>query len=76
MLLDELNPHCLGMLIALYEHKVFVQGVIWGINSFDQWGVELGKRLTTLLLDNGAEDDLDPSTQELVRRSGLKGSIT
>ncbi|MEI7694552.1 MAG: glucose-6-phosphate isomerase [Chlorobium sp.] len=45
ILLDELNPFTLGSLIALYEHKVFVQGVIWGINSFDQWGVELGKQL-------------------------------
>lgn len=45
LLLDELNPETLGMLIALYEHKVFVQGIIWEINSFDQWGVEYGKRL-------------------------------
>ena len=40
-----LSPRTLGMLMALYEHKIFVQGVIWGINSFDQWGVELGKVL-------------------------------
>lgn len=45
ILLDELRPATLGALIALYEHKVFVQGAIWGINSFDQWGVELGKVL-------------------------------
>ncbi len=45
LFLDKLNPHTLGMFIALYEHKTFVQGVIWGINSFDQWGVELGKQL-------------------------------
>jgi glucose-6-phosphate isomerase len=45
ILLDELTPAALGALIALYEHKVFVQGVIWGVNSFDQWGVELGKVL-------------------------------
>ena len=45
ILLDELNPYTLGSLIAMYEHKVFVQGVIWGVNSFDQWGVELGKQL-------------------------------
>ncbi|HEX5764563.1 MAG TPA: glucose-6-phosphate isomerase, partial [Woeseiaceae bacterium] len=44
-----LSPEVLGQLIALYEHKVFVEGVIWGINSFDQWGVELGKRLATNL---------------------------
>jgi glucose-6-phosphate isomerase len=45
LLLNELNPHTLGSLIAMYEHKVFVQGIIWGVNSFDQWGVELGKQL-------------------------------
>jgi glucose-6-phosphate isomerase len=45
LLMDRLDPHCLGALIALYEHKIFVQGVIWHINSFDQWGVELGKQL-------------------------------
>lgn len=43
--LDAITPHTLGMLLAMYEHKVFVQGVIWGINSFDQWGVEYGKQL-------------------------------
>ena len=42
---DELTPEVLGQLIALYEHKVFVEGIIWGIDSFDQWGVELGKKL-------------------------------
>ncbi len=47
LLFRELNPRSLGRLIALYEHKVFVQGVIWGVNSFDQWGVELGKALAT-----------------------------
>jgi glucose-6-phosphate isomerase len=45
LLYQKLDPHTLGMLLALYEHKVFVQGVIWQINSFDQWGVELGKQL-------------------------------
>jgi glucose-6-phosphate isomerase len=49
ILLDSLNPFALGQLIALYEHKVFVQGVIWGVNSFDQWGVELGKELAKSL---------------------------
>lgn len=68
LLLDELSPHSLGMLIALYEHKVFVQGVIWEINSFDQWGVELGKRLTRSLLKNDSDENLDPSTLELLRR--------
>lgn len=50
LLLDEITPYVLGMLIALYEHKVFVQGLIWGINSFDQWGVELGKELAKSLM--------------------------
>jgi len=47
---EKLDPFTLGRLIALYEHKVFVQGVIWGVNSFDQWGVELGKKLTSELI--------------------------
>jgi len=50
LLLDEISPYVLGMLIALYEHKVFVQGLIWGVNSFDQWGVELGKELAKSLM--------------------------
>jgi glucose-6-phosphate isomerase len=45
ILVKEITPFSLGMLIALYEHKIFVQGVIWNIFSFDQWGVELGKQL-------------------------------
>ena len=45
ILFRKLTPHTLGSLIAMYEHKIFVQGVIWNINSFDQWGVELGKQL-------------------------------
>jgi glucose-6-phosphate isomerase len=43
--MPELTPQTLGALIALYEHKIFVQGIIWGVNSYDQWGVELGKQL-------------------------------
>ncbi len=50
ILLQKLTPHSLGMLIALYEHKIFVQGVIWKLNSFDQWGVELGKQLASRIL--------------------------
>jgi glucose-6-phosphate isomerase len=50
LLLKTLDPHALGMLVALYEHKVFVQGVIWDVNSFDQWGVELGKQLAKRIL--------------------------
>jgi len=51
ILLDELTPRTLGMLIAAYEHRIFTQGVIWRVNSFDQWGVELGKVLATRILD-------------------------
>ena len=50
LLFDRLDPHTLGMLIALYEHKVFVQSVVWNINPFDQWGVELGKQLAGKIL--------------------------
>ena len=50
ILLDRLTPYALGMLLALYEHKVFAQGVIWNVNSFDQWGVELGKQLAGPIL--------------------------
>src|SRR5262245_22974173 len=50
ILFQKLTPRTLGMLIALYEHKIFTQGVIWGINSFDQWGVELGKQLAKKIL--------------------------
>jgi glucose-6-phosphate isomerase len=47
---DKLTPSTLGQLVAMYEMKIFVQGVIWDINSFDQWGVELGKQLATAIL--------------------------
>ena len=50
ILYRSLTPHRLGSLIALYEHKIFTQGIIWNINSFDQWGVELGKQLATKIL--------------------------
>ena len=67
--LDELSPFALGYLIALYEHKVFVQGVIWNVNSFDQWGVQLGKVLATTILDemnSGKAGEHDPSTSALM----------
>ena len=51
--LDGCTPRNLGRLISLYEHKVFVQGVVWNINSFDQWGVELGKEIAKKLLSGG-----------------------
>lgn len=73
LLLEELTPFALGSLIALYEHKVFVQGAIWNINSFDQWGVELGKVLAGRIapeLTADAEPALnhDSSTNALIRR--------
>ncbi len=73
LLVDRLTPHTLGQLVALYEHKVFVQGVIWGINSFDQWGVELGKVLAKQIepeLTDDSSPDLghDSSTNALIRR--------
>ncbi len=73
ILAEKLTPEVLGRLIALYEHKVFVQGTIWNINSFDQWGVELGKVLATRIipeLQNVAEAELahDSSTNTLISR--------
>ncbi|MDN3552389.1 glucose-6-phosphate isomerase [Halomonas almeriensis] len=69
LLLDELTPRNLGALIALYEHKVFVQGVIWNINSFDQWGVQLGKRIAGEISERIDEQsqDFDGSTQGLLK---------
>lgn len=71
ILLDELNANTLGQLLALYEHKVFVQGVIWDINSFDQMGVELGKTLTNKLLPTFTNKQipagLDSSTAQLLQ---------
>ena len=70
ILLSTLGPRQIGALLALYEHKVFVQGVIWGINSFDQWGVELGKALASqflpVLRDKQAAPGLDSSTRRLI----------
>lgn len=73
LLLDQLSPEALGKLIALYEHSVFTQGVIWNIDSFDQWGVELGKVLAGRIipeLESSREPDLghDSSTNALIRR--------
>jgi glucose-6-phosphate isomerase len=70
LLLRKLTPHMLGMLIALYEHKIFVQGVIWNLNSYDQWGVELGKQLARRILPElhagVAVDGHDASTNALI----------
>jgi glucose-6-phosphate isomerase len=71
ILFDRLTPRTLGRLIALYEHRIFVQGVIWNINSFDQWGVELGKQLAGRILDEltGTDSDYhDGSTMSLLHR--------
>ena len=66
LLMDRLSPKNFGALIALYEHKVFVQGSIWNINCFDQWGVELGKKMANRLLDDNLDrTTLDPSSQSL-----------
>lgn len=71
ILFRELDAFSLGRLVALYEHKVFVQGAIWGVNSYDQWGVELGKALAGALipaLRDGAAVEADPSTIGLIAR--------
>ena len=70
LLIDQLTPETLGSLIALYEHKIFVQGVIWNIFSYDQWGVELGKQLATNILSDLVgitKGQHDPSTQLLLK---------
>jgi glucose-6-phosphate isomerase len=73
ILATSLTPETLGKLVALYEHKVFVQGSVWNVNPFDQWGVELGKVLASRIvpeLESGREPDLrhDSSTNALIRR--------
>jgi glucose-6-phosphate isomerase len=72
ILYQKLTPEMLGRLIALYEHKIFTQGIIWNINSFDQWGVELGKQLAKVILPelegDGTIDSHDSSTNGLINR--------
>jgi len=72
ILFEKLDPQTLGALVAMYEHKVFVQGVIWQVNSFDQWGVELGKVLGNQVLagiqGEVESDTFDASTQQLISR--------
>ncbi len=81
ILAERLTPETLGKLVALYEHSVFAQGTLWNIDSFDQWGVELGKVLAQRIigeLESVAEPDLkhDSSTNALIRRCRkLKGGI-
>ncbi len=73
ILMDELSPYALGLLLALYEHSVFVQSKIWGINAFDQWGVELGKQIANTLMpyveqSKTDSQNLDTVTQELLQQ--------
>jgi glucose-6-phosphate isomerase len=79
LLIKKISPHSLGMLIALYEHKIFVQGIIWNLNSFDQWGVELGKQLAKRILEDihhpSFDESHDSSTNALInyyRKIGKK----
>ncbi len=69
--LEQLNPYSLGCLIALYEHKIFTQGILWNINSFDQWGVELGKQLAKTILNELSSQKVsaghDSSTTQLIK---------
>ena len=76
---NQLSPATLGSIIALYEHKIFVQGIIWNINSFDQWGVELGKGLAKEVLkdlrNRRVSPDHDQSTAQLIERiSAIRGN--
>lgn len=70
ILFDKLTPNTLGKLIALYEHKIFVQGIIWDINSYDQWGVEYGKQIAQQILPQLTNDEVvgnyDSSTNGLI----------
>ena len=69
LLIDRLTPETLGALIALYEHKIFVQGILWNIFSYDQWGVELGKELASTILrelEDSAFGSHDASTLQLL----------
>ncbi|MDO4426902.1 MAG: glucose-6-phosphate isomerase, partial [Moraxella sp.] len=72
LLLTALSPKTLGSLIALYEHKVFVMSVIWGINPFDQWGVEVGKVMADSVFGvlNGGPGEFDSSTDNLLKVIG------
>jgi glucose-6-phosphate isomerase len=71
IMMQDLTPRTLGALIALYEHSVFVQGAIWGINSFDQWGVELGKKVATGILgsfeNSGSVSQFDSATAQSIK---------
>ena len=70
IMFDKLTPNTLGKLIAMYEHKIFVQGIIWDINSYDQWGVEYGKQIAQQILPQLINDEVisnyDSSTNGLI----------
>ena len=71
LLIDKLTPKNLGALISMYEHKIFVQGIIWNIFSYDQWGVELGKQLASKVLNEINENKIskhDKSTTSLLKK--------
>lgn len=68
LLLDKLTPRNLGALLALYEHKIFVQGILWNVNSFDQWGVELGKQLLPTILNQLEGAQSDPAVSGLIKQ--------
>lgn len=75
ILIEQLTPESLGALVALYEHKIFVQGVIWNIYSYDQWGVELGKQLANSVLKDIESEEIslhDSSTTQLIKRFKTK----
>lgn len=75
LLIDKLSPESLGALVALYEHKIFVQGVVWNIYSYDQWGVELGKQLANSVLKDIESEEIglhDSSTTQLIKRFKTK----
>ena len=69
MLIDKLTPSSLGKLVAMYEHKIFVEGILWNIYSYDQWGVELGKQLASTILKEivNKKEVHDSSTSNLLR---------
>ena len=76
LLIKKLTPYNLGALIAIYEHKIFVQGILWNIFSYDQWGVELGKQLSSAILEevkNKAITAHDPSTNHLIKNCFNEG---
>lgn len=70
IVIKKLTPRALGSLLAMYEHKIFVQGIVWNLNSYDQWGVELGKKLTNNILEElesgGNCHEHDSSTKGLL----------